>query len=378
MAINDNLLKEEILQLINSQREGDYWDFKVEPHENNASLLHDIICLANSLHIGERYLIWGVTDPSVGCKVVGIPEKNRKSQIQIVDFLRTVQFAGIYRPEIELRSINIDDKEIDVLIIFDRPYKPYFLSEDYRDRGKCVRANYIYSRVNDGNTPIDKSTDYIMIEKMWRQKFGLDNTPLERMKLFLNKPDDWIKDVDNKRYAYCKYSPEYHIEFSEMEKFYEPYSFFYPNEVSYIGRALFKYHTTILFELEYMCCDERRITLAVPQYEYLVLKNVCNWYYYYELDSLQGFFLAFLTNSTFDFVSRGGAAPFICFKNSEERKKFNEYILAHQDVLEKCEVDITVKEAFKMMCQKGKNSVMDPIFAYKMWQVYGIWKLDNN
>ena len=53
MAINDNLLKEEILQLINSQREGDYWDFKVEPHENNASLLHDIICLANSLHIGE-------------------------------------------------------------------------------------------------------------------------------------------------------------------------------------------------------------------------------------------------------------------------------------------------------------------------------------
>ena len=112
-----------------------------------------------------------------------------------------------------------------------------------------------------------------------------------------------------------------------MEKFYEPYSFFYPNEVSYIGRALFKYHTTILFELEYMCCDERRITLAVPQYEYLALKNVCNWYYYYELDSLQGFFLAFLTNSTFDFVSRGGAAPFICFKNSEERKKFNEYIL---------------------------------------------------
>lgn len=198
------------------------------------------------------------------------------------------------------------------------------------------------------------------------------------MKLFLNKPDDWIKDIDNKRYAYCKYSPEYHIEFSEMEKFYEPYSFFYPNEVSYIGRALFKYHTTILFELEYMCCDERRITLAVPQYEYLALKNVCNWYYYYELDSLQGFFLAFLTNSTFDFVSRGGAAPFICFKNSEERKKFNEYILAHQDVLEKCEVDITVKEAFKMMCQKGKNSVMDPIFAYKMWQIYGIWKLDNN
>ncbi len=35
-------LNEIIANLISSKREGDYWDFKEEPHDNNGSLLHDI------------------------------------------------------------------------------------------------------------------------------------------------------------------------------------------------------------------------------------------------------------------------------------------------------------------------------------------------
>lgn len=41
-------LDEEIQRLIALGTEGDYWDFKEMWHNNKASLLHDIICMANN------------------------------------------------------------------------------------------------------------------------------------------------------------------------------------------------------------------------------------------------------------------------------------------------------------------------------------------
>lgn len=55
-------LKIIIEQLITSKREGDCWDFKVEHHSNPAEFLHDILCLSNSLHKGDRFIIYGVSD----------------------------------------------------------------------------------------------------------------------------------------------------------------------------------------------------------------------------------------------------------------------------------------------------------------------------
>jgi len=144
-------LETNIRRLINSKREDDYWDFKEEPHDNNAELLHDILCLANSLHKGERFLIFGVTDPKEGTKIKGLTQnqRNRKTQVQYIDFLRSKPFAGDCRPEIELQTLILDNLEIDVLIIFDNPLKPYYLTEDYKlkpqnNKETVVRANYIY------------------------------------------------------------------------------------------------------------------------------------------------------------------------------------------------------------------------------------------
>ena len=50
-------LYEEISELIDLKTEGDYWDFKVQWHENKADLLHDIICMANNLANRDAYLI---------------------------------------------------------------------------------------------------------------------------------------------------------------------------------------------------------------------------------------------------------------------------------------------------------------------------------
>jgi hypothetical protein len=186
-------MEEHIIDLILSQREGPYWDFKEKHHENKASLLHDILCLANSVTKTNKFLIYGVSDPSDGCQVKGVSSDNRRSQTDVIDFIRSKPFAGDIRPEVELRTIPFSDKELDVLIIFDHSQKPYYLREDYRHKEKVVKANHIYTRNLDTNTPIDKSADILFIEGMWRERFGLDLQPSERMVSLLRRPSEWEK-----------------------------------------------------------------------------------------------------------------------------------------------------------------------------------------
>lgn len=111
--------EEKIHNLILTKREGVYWDFKEMPHENNASLLHDIISMANCNHQGDRFLIIGVSDPRDGCKITGLSkgQTGRKEQSGIIDILRSKKFAGEIRPEIEIRSIILECKELDIIII---------------------------------------------------------------------------------------------------------------------------------------------------------------------------------------------------------------------------------------------------------------------
>jgi len=364
----------EIIQLINSKREGEFWDFKQEPHDNKASLLHDILCLSNCAHRGERFLILGVTDPDEGAEIIGLTKgDNRKSQVEYIDFLRSKHFAGDFRPEIELQTIELNKKEIDVLIIFDNPYKPYYLKQDYRDNGKVVKANFIYSRSNDTDTPIDKSADLEKIEKMWRQRFGLDLNPLERMNILLLKPEKWFKDIGNKPYAYNLDFPEFRIEFSEVKEFWETFSFFFTNHKSFLGTATFKYHSTILFELEYMYCDEMRLELAVPDTEHIKWKNEDNWFYYYNLEKINGTFLQFITDNLKKIHSRRNIFPFLIFRNKEELESFKKYVLENEESLDEIEDYFWGKEAKKDMKRQNKNSVIDPIFIDKINQVYDKW-----
>lgn len=334
-----------ILELINKKREGDYWDFKEKPHENNASLLHDILCLANNLHKGDKYLIIGVSDPDLGYEIVGLKKEqyNRKNQANLIDFLRSKKFAGDYRPEIELRTIELKGQEIDVIIVIDKPFKPYYLTQEYRDKDKVVKANHIYTRVSDTNTPIDKSADLYHIEKMWFQRFGFDLTPSERFKKLLLKPDEWFKDFGNIAYAYHRTYPEFRIEFSEPEDMWEPFCEFYPNNKGFKGNAVFKYQTNTLFELVYIYCDEMRILLANPKTIYVKIKDSENWFYYYDLSDWDGIFLQFLRPNNVGFGSRGIGAPFLIFENGNCVKEFKDYLEKHPDELDSIKVDYVPK-----------------------------------
>lgn len=153
-----------IVELINSRKEGSYYDFKQQWHSvpKDADLLHDILCLANNIDNIDAYLIVGVTDTY---EVIGVGDWRKSNEV--VDYLKSKHFAGNHMPKFDLLKIYFKHHKIDVLWIKRSNRVPFYISEKYRD----VKAHHIYTRVGDTNTPKDESASYNDIEKLWRIHF---------------------------------------------------------------------------------------------------------------------------------------------------------------------------------------------------------------
>lgn len=240
-------LAEEITSLINKKQEVGYWDFKQQWHDSKADLLHDIICLTNNMENRDAYLIFGVEDKT--CQIIGINEdnsRNRLNTVGVVNFLRDKKFVGDVRPIARVETIDIEGKELDILIIENSHYTPFRLSQDFKDRpkksdgkdtGKTVKANNVYTRIQDTNTPIDKTADPDKEERLWRKRLRIDEPAYNKAMYYLENPEDWEKAerdssdsyiaTDGLRYPglklhrpawdysyYYRYAPEYSIEFT--------------------------------------------------------------------------------------------------------------------------------------------------------------------
>ena len=177
-----------VRDLLDRGGEGVYWDFKLKHHANKGDLVHDVLCLANAAHDGPRFLVFGVKDED--WLVQSIEEDvGRRSQADIATLFRdnAGRFFQSRFPTSHLREIEIDGALIDVLVIEDEPKKPYYLVE----RIGGVRPHHVYTRVCDTNTPVDDAAQPHEIERMWRQRFGLDVPALERARRCLWEADAW-------------------------------------------------------------------------------------------------------------------------------------------------------------------------------------------
>ena len=290
-------LKNLIEELIAANREDDWWDFKQCHHQNKADLLHDIICLANNRANRDAYLIFGVEDKTYN--ILGVEnDPNRRNQQGIVDFLRSKSFAGQVRPRVEVRTISINDHELDVFIVKNSTDVPYYITKDYNDGQKRIRANYIYTRVQDNNTPIDTCADLNHVEYLWKKRFGLITTPLEQLKVLLKNPDDWIEEES--RY-YHKMFPQFTIEIEKDDDDSGRCRMFYHhvqmnNRFSYGTIKLFHY-TTQLFSCQCTGLDEDRMTAPCPDSIFIhSLRRPDDMIgiYYYAADSIKYLLLRFL------------------------------------------------------------------------------------
>ncbi len=151
-----------IQELINSKTERTFYDFKLKMYDKFDDMLHDILCLSNNTDNKEAYLIVGVSDSA---EVIGIDEDIRLDMI--LDFLKTIQFAGNHMPEIDVKNLYCKHKRIGVIICKSSKYVPFYLTEKH----KGVFDNQIYTRVGNTNTPKNKHASYNDIEKLWRIHF---------------------------------------------------------------------------------------------------------------------------------------------------------------------------------------------------------------
>jgi hypothetical protein len=321
MGIDISDLQSKIRELIYKKKEGEYWDFK-QTYPENVDLLHDVLCMANCLFKGNRYIIIGVKD---NFEIIGIDEP--KKQADVNDFFSNIHFAGDIRPEIELNNLKIDNKQVDVITICDKPNKPYFLSKDFSEGKRVIRAGVVYSRVGDKNTAINCTVDLYHLEKMWEQHFGLDEPIADRLRKLLKKPQEWSNLVDTQEISsynklYHKYSPEFTIELSEPEEREgESFCYYFFNKTSFWETAYFKYNSVTIFNLDYVYCDEMRILLPVPEIMNLNPGSYGYWFYYYILNNDRGLFLQFIHNDV-KIESRGECPPILIFESDDEFRDF--------------------------------------------------------
>lgn len=365
----DNLTKI-VLDLINLKDEGGYWDFKEDWEEKskNADLLHDIICMANNLIDRDAYIIFGIKDKTF--EVIGIENSNnRKNSQNIIDFLKDKKFVGGIRPEIDLKTLNISNHQLDVLIIKNTSNTPYYLEESYRD----VLPYHIYTRIRDTNTPKNNSADIDKVEYLWKKRFGMDKSGLERMKLLLDDYMYWEKDLGNKDDMFHKYNPDYKIHIDESNEYKDPLCDFYLNNYSTLYKAKLYYSSTILYETNILAVDEFRKYIVLPKNGLYDNSDFDSRYYYYLLDSIDGKLLKLLTDGSYDLRSREYYdLPILLFKSVDDKNSFEKYAKENKEK----NFESEIAEFKKMIDTRFFNNKHDSYI--KSYILYKNWDLINN
>ena len=319
-----------IRDLIATGKEGDHWDFKREPHAQPGDLIKDIICLANSpRNTGDRYIIYGVDNTGT---VVGLQSATRRTQADIVSTLFNVGFAGGIYPDIYLQQIELHGQRLEVLVIKDRPEKPYYLQKEYKKRGVRLNPGTVYSRVRDSNTPSDQVASPHDIERMWREKFGLDQTPLQRVKNYLIDRDGWTSTSENV-WFYSQF-PEFTIAPTEEEarpvQAGENWIRAATNPSAFVRPFRICFHQTMLALIVCLYYDEMRKITPAPRPTHVdIVKDL--WFFSLSADTIEFLFLQFLTGVERDQLLQDGLSggrsptvPVILFRSGEEHQAFIE------------------------------------------------------
>ncbi len=331
MTMYKGRLADKIADLILLKQEGEYWDFKKEWYSNKADLLHDIICMSNNLTTEDGLIIIGV-DEFDGFSIIDITnDNNRMSTQNIVDFLKDKKFAGGIRPTVYIETVVLENKKIDVIIIKNDTHTPYFLESDY----KGVFSKNIYTRIMDTNTPKNKSADIDKVEFLWKKRFGLTLTALEKCKVYLANKSEW-EDSEN-GISYYKYSPEFTIQIISAGDERTGYEFYLFSQVDstplWYDINLF-YQSTLILTTGGVALDGGRCFTSTPLYGCIQLERCRNdeiFYKYFIKDSIEYALHNFYINDeklSDEYFARKRFLECVVIYNSEsEKRNFENYII---------------------------------------------------
>lgn len=328
------LNEKEILALISLKQEGPYWDFKRQWYDNGheGDLLHDIICMSNNLVNRDCYIIIGIDEANDYAPFDITTDPNRRNTQNIVDFLRDKSFAGDVRPVVTVEHLSITGSIIDVVTIHNSSNTPFFLRSKFRQ----LHPNNIYTRVQDTNTPVDRSADISNIEYLWKKRFGIILTPLNRIQILLRDKSSWNSSPAYECIQYNIYAPEYTIKYYlEDPENRSGYEFYLLNQTDRTPRwsvIELRYHQTILKQLNGVFLDGGRLFSPCPNIDGFSFDESSSWdisYRFFVKDSLDYIVHEFYfdkNNSNATWANQRFLENILLFENEYEHKKFRLYV----------------------------------------------------
>lgn len=327
----DYSFKAEIIDLIDSGVEGEYWDFKKLYYDNahKGDMLHDILCMANTQSEHDGFIIFGIEDRTGA--VYGVEnDPNRICTENVISFLRDKPFIAGIRPDVQIKTLKYKGHEIDVLVIKNTRNVPYFVSENVAG----AKAGCIYTRVGDSNTPANKSADILHVEHLWKKRFGLLSSPLFRFRDMLFDREGWLAtETDFDTYYYVN-SPEFTLHYAECSDYRVQGNYFFADywpfhkpkfqdmHLSYFGTVLSKVPIVIVDDGRYSFPVPNATTITFPEIEHTIR------YYYYSQESIRYAALVYLEDNNYpDRQPLYNMIPI--FRSTDERLAFEDYIKQH-------------------------------------------------
>ena len=284
--------------------------------------------MANNIENRDAYIIIGVANSGEFNDISN--DTNRKNTKKLIDLLREVRFVGQYRPIVRVETISISENVIDVIVIENTTNTPYVLEIDFPKQGKTIRQGNIYTRIQDTNTPVDKTADYDKAELLWKKRFHLNASPLDKFNYYIKDTDNWIFDS----YAnelYYKYSNElFKIKkIRENEKgtntVWDHIGIYVP---WYKSRVEITWQNVVI--KTDVVISNSKYSALMPDFPFLQFEGDNNgyWYWCYVMNSNRELLNRLIVRDhsnaqimNFDFYPN-----IICFKNVNEKTDFEDYL----------------------------------------------------
>ena len=367
-------LTDTIMNFIQLKQEGSYWDFKRQWYEkgHEADMLHDIICMSNTIEHCDAYIIIGVDEENDYAPFDISYDPQKRNTQMMVEFLKGKNFAGDIRPTVTVEHVFCGNYNMDVIVVHNSNHTPFYLKQSFRD----INAHYIYTRVQDTNTPKDVSADPSYVELLWKKRFGIDLSVKERLSVLLDDSKKWECDWGNKKYAYHADFPEYQlIQAGEMVQGWWPAAAFYMHPIMHLAPLHIKYHDTIIYETELWSFDEFRRYLPKAENSSIESKHEF-WYSYYLLDSIEGKLLNIFTKGTYNISSREpNYNQILIFNTIDDKKYFDEYAINHFNDY----TDDSIKEQYQFQIREdnkenGGGLIYSAFHVAKAAKLYEDWK----
>ena len=336
VSMPKNVSKQDLVDIVCEKialkQEGASWDFKKEWHSDNVELLFDIICMSNMVTHEDGLIIIGV-DEEQDYSICGVENDPRRKKTQdIVCLLRDKKFAFGMRPLAYVKTLTISGHEVDVLVVEDSTNTPFYLTDGLQQ----IRPYHIYTRVMDTNTGRDKSADPNITERLWKKRFGLDQTALQRAMIYLKDIEGW-DTLDGEESHFYKYAPEFTLrcERDETRNGYEYYVFGqidpYPNWYN----IYLYFHQTMIYHTVGISLDGGRYFTAVPDYDSFqsFVEKDSIWFYHYVKGTMEYLLYEFYSHRSENGDSRMAQSNYLncipIFSSEDEKRNFFAYAMVN-------------------------------------------------